>query len=60
MQIAELSSETTGNDTVAKVQKANKGITEFFKYVNEENPTIGEITRKYDFEKIQLKRKIDN
>ena len=59
MQIAELSSETTANETVEKVQKANKGITEFFKYVNEENPTIGAITRKYDFEKIQLKKKID-
>ena len=59
MQIAELSSETTANETVAKVQRAKKGITEFFKYVNEENPTIGAISRKYDFEKIQLKKKID-
>lgn len=57
MQIAELSTETTTNENVEKIQKANKKISEFFNYVNEENPSIGAISRKYNFENIQLKRK---
>ncbi len=54
MQIAELSSETTKNETVVQIQKANKDITEFFTYVNEENPAIGAICRKYNFEEINF------
>lgn len=57
IQIAEISSEISKNETVEKIQKANKGITDFFTYVNEEHPTIGAICRKYDFEHIELKGK---
>lgn len=58
MQIAEISSETTANESVEKIQKANKSITELFSYVNNEEPTIGAITVKYDFENIQLRGKL--
>lgn len=58
IQIAEISSETTKNETVEKIQKANKGITELFAYVNEEHPTIGAICRKYDFENVELRGKL--
>lgn len=59
IQIAEISSETTKNETVEKIQKAKKEITNFFTYVNEEHPTIGAICRKYDFENIELRGKLN-
>lgn len=59
IQIAEISSETSKNETVEKIQKANKGLTNFFTYVNEEHPTIGAICRKYNFEDIELRGKLN-
>lgn len=59
IQIAEISSETAKNETVEKIQKANKGITSLFTFVNEERPTIGAICRKYGFEDIQLRGKLN-
>lgn len=57
IQIPELSSETAKRETVETIQKAKKSITEFFNYINEERPSIGEICRKYQFEDINLKSK---
>ena len=58
VQIAEISSETSKNENVATIQKANKGITDLFTFINEERPTIGAICRKYDFENIELRGKL--
>ncbi len=53
------SSKNVTNENVRDIQKSNKEITELFKYVNEEKPTIGGISRKYGFEKILLRKKSD-
>lgn len=57
IQIQELSSETAKSETVESIQLADKKISEFFNYVNNENPSIGAICRKYKFEEINLKTK---
>lgn len=57
MKISEISSETAGKDTVQSIQSAKKSLTEFFDYINDKRPTIGEICRKYKFETITLKTK---
>lgn len=57
IQIPELSSETAKNETVESIQKAEKNISEFFNYVNDKRPSIGEICRKYKFDEINLKKK---
>lgn len=57
IQIPEISSETSKNDTVKSVQLAEKKLTEFFDYVNDNHPSIGEICRKYKFDEIDLKTK---
>lgn len=38
-------------------KKTNNSITKFFTYINREKPSIGAITRKYNFEEIQLRGK---
>jgi Asp-tRNA(Asn)/Glu-tRNA(Gln) amidotransferase C subunit len=60
IQIAELSSETSKRETVESIQKSKKEISKFFEYINEKNPKISEISRKYEFENIILKTKKNN
>lgn len=38
-------------------KKTSNSITKFFTYINREKPSIGAITRKYNFEEIQLRGK---
>lgn len=37
-------------------KKTSNSITKFFTYINREKPSIGAITRKYNFEEIELKK----
>lgn len=37
-------------------KKTNNTITKFFTYINREKPSIAAITRKYNFEEIELKK----
>lgn len=54
MQNIEKVSETVVN---GNNKKTNNSITKFFTYINREKPSIAAITRKYNFEEIQLKGK---
>ncbi len=54
MQIAEIDN----NDEIQKIQKVNKGISKLFTYINQEKTSIGAISRKYNFEEIELRGKI--
>lgn len=38
-------------------KKTNNSITKFFTYINREKPSIAAITRKYNFEEVQLRGK---
>lgn len=58
MEIAEISSEITKNESVKERQRAKKEITQFFTYVNEQNPTMGAIAGKYNFADIQLRGRL--
>ncbi|MCI8961890.1 MAG: hypothetical protein HFJ18_03090 [Clostridia bacterium] len=37
-------------------KKTSNTITKFFTYINREKPSISAITRKYNFEEIELKK----
>ncbi|MCI8832748.1 MAG: hypothetical protein HFJ19_00855 [Clostridia bacterium] len=37
-------------------KKTSNTITKFFTYINREKPSIAAITRKYNFEEIELKK----
>ena len=54
MQNIERINETSVN---GNSNKTNNSITELFTYINQERPSIAAITRKYNFEEIELKGK---
>ena len=57
IKISEISSETAKKETVESIQNAEKKLTTFFDFVNDEYPSIGEICRKFKFDEIELKNK---